>query len=49
MADEKETESREKRKPSFLWLSQTGAVGLGWLWTLGFTIKAKEKKITVKK
>lgn len=37
-------ESRESRKPSFLWLSQTGAVGLGWLWTLGFTIKAREKK-----
>lgn len=40
-------------EPSFLWLSQAGVVGLGWLRTLGFTIKAKErereKKITVKK
>lgn len=38
--------------PSFLWLSQTEAVGLGWLQTLGFSFKAqereKEKKITVK-
>lgn len=40
----------EERKPSFLWLSQTGAVGLGWLWTLGFAIKAREKKnFTVEK
>lgn len=39
-------------KPSFLWLSQAEAVGLGWLWTLGFSFKARERgreKITVKK
>lgn len=51
---ERETErdcSRTRREweggrgePSFLWLSQAGVVGLGWLRTLGFTIKAKERE-----
>lgn len=31
-------------EPSFLWLSQAGVVGLGWLRTLGFTIKARERE-----
>lgn len=42
--NKKKRESRGRMRPGILWLSQTGAVGLGCSWTLGFYIKEKRKK-----